>query len=243
MDRDATNLTGKVALVTGATSGIGLASARRMAKAGMKLAISGRRRELLERNAGELGECLALPGEITESGVPEALIDDTLSRYGRLDVVMSNAGLVENGTVEELDLERVARMVRVNVEAAFRVMYLAVRHFKRAGSGHLVCTSSVLGIKSRPFIGAYAGTKHAVEALAEALRIELAGTGIRITCVEPGLVATDLHRDFEQHPSKMQGIEEMLTPDDVARSVLFALEQPPHVLVPRVLLLPREQPM
>ncbi len=236
-------LEGRVALVTGATSGIGLATARRMAEAGMKLAISGRRAEQLETNAAALGECIALPGEISADGTAEALFRRTLERYGRLDVVMSNAGLVENGPVESIDLDRVARMVRVNVEAAFRVMYLAARHFRQTGSGHLVCTSSVLGTKVRPFIGAYAGTKHAVEALAEALRLELVGTGVRITCVEPGLVATELHRDFDEHPSKMQGIDEPLTADDVARSVMFALEQPAHVLVPRVMLLPRQQPM
>jgi len=237
------DLKGKVALITGATSGIGLATAERMAAAGMQLVISGRRAELLAENAAALGECIAVAGEITEDGVPEELFRRTLEAYGRLDVVMSNAGLVANGTVETLDLDLVSRMVRVNVEAAFRVMYLAARHFKHAGSGHLVCTSSVLGIKSRPLIGAYAGTKHAVEALAEALRLELVGTGIRITCVEPGLVSTDLHRDFAESPTKMQGISEPLLPEDVARAVMFALEQPDHVLVPRVLILAREQPM
>jgi len=236
-------LEGRVALITGATSGIGLASARRMAKSGMRLAISGRRADRLEANAKALGKCIALPGEITDDGAPEDLFRRTLDHHGRLDVVMCNAGLVENGPIESIDLDRVTRMVRVNVKAAFRVMYLAVRHLRAAGSGHLVCTSSVLGIKSRPFIGAYAGTKHAVEALAEGLRLELAGSGIRITCVEPGLVATDLHRDFEQAPSKMQGIDEPLTADDVARCVMFALEQPDNVLVPRVLVLPRQQPM
>ena len=236
-------LEGKVALITGATSGIGLATARRMAASGMKLAISGRRADLLEKNARALGNCIALPGEITEDGAAEDLFARTLDTYGRLDVVMSNAGLVANGTAESLDLDLVSRMVRVNVEAAFRVMYLAVRHFKQAGSGHLLCTSSVLGIKVRPLIGAYAGTKHAVEALAEALRLELVGTGIRVTCIEPGLVSTDLHRDFAEHPSKMQGIQEPLTPEDVASGIMFALEQPAHVLVPRVLMLAREQPM
>lgn len=237
------DLNGKVALITGATSGIGLASARCMAAAGMKLVISGRRADLLGQRAAELGACIAQPGEITAPGVPEALFERTLDAYGRLDVVMSNAGLIANGPIEAVDLDQISRMVRVNVEAAFRVMYLAVRHFQQAGSGHLVCTSSVLGIKSRPLIGAYAGTKHAVEALAEALRLELVGSGIRITCIEPGLVSTDLHRDFAEHPSKLQGIQHPLTPEDVARGVMFALEQPPNVLVPRVLMLAREQPM
>ncbi len=237
------SLDGKVALITGATSGIGLASARAMAAAGMKLVIAGQRASLLAENAKALGDCVAVAGDITEPGAPEALFQRALDTHGRLDVVMNNAGLVENGPAETIDLDRVSRMVRVNVEVAFRVMYLAIRHFKQQGSGHLVNTSSVLGTKVRPNIGAYAGTKHAVEALAEALRLEVVGSGIRVTCVEPGLVATDLHRDFAEPPSKMQGIEEPLKPEDVARSVMFALEQPSHVLIPRVLILPREQPM
>lgn len=236
-------LEGKVALITGGSSGIGLATARRMAAAGMTLVITGRREDVLERNARELGNCTAIAGEITDPAVVDALFEQTLAKHGRLDVVMSNAGLVENGRMEEIDVDSVCRMVRVNVEAAFRVMYRAARHFKEAGAGHLLCTSSVLGTKSRPYIGAYAGTKHAVEALAEALRIEFARTGIRVTCLQPGLVTTELHRDFAEHPSRMQDIDHPLEPDDVARAAMFALEQPPNVLVPAIMLLPSQQPM
>jgi NADP-dependent 3-hydroxy acid dehydrogenase YdfG len=212
-----------------------------MAAAGMKLAISGRRADVLEENASQLGECIALPCEITEPGAPERLFERTLAAYGRIDVVLNNAGLVANGPLESIDIEDVCAMVRVNVEAAFRVIYLAVRHLKAAGGGHLVNTSSVLGTKVRPFIGAYAGTKHAIEALSESLRMELTGTGVRITCIEPGLVKTDLHRHWPERPERMQGVERPLTPEDVARSVMFALDQPPHAYIPRIMVLPTQQ--
>ena len=114
------SLEGQVALITGATSGIGLATARAMTAAGMKLAIAGRRAERLRANAEDLGECISLPGEITDDGAPEALFQQTLDHYGRLDVVFSNAGLIANGPAEDIDLDDVSRMVRVNVEAMFR---------------------------------------------------------------------------------------------------------------------------
>ena len=120
-------------------------------------------------------------------------------------------------------------------------MHLAVKHFRSRGKGHLVNTGSVLGTKVRAQIGAYAGTKHAVEALSEALRLELAGTGIRITTVEPGLVRTELHRDIPKKAGVLPDVAEPLTPADVARCVMFALDQPPHVNLPRIMLLPRDQ--
>jgi NADP-dependent 3-hydroxy acid dehydrogenase YdfG len=133
--------------------------------------------------------------------------------------------------------------VRVNFEAAVRVAYVALRHFKAHGSGYLINTSSILGTKVRPTAGVYAGTKFGIEALTEALRIEVAGTGIRVGCIEPGLVMTELQDHFEVHPRDMLGIERPLEPADVARVVRFMLEQPPHVVIPRIMVLPSEQPM
>jgi NADP-dependent 3-hydroxy acid dehydrogenase YdfG len=132
-------------------------------------------------------------------------------------------------------------MVRVNVEAAYRMAYTAVKHFRRVGRGHLVNTSSVLGFKVRPKAGAYAGTKYAVEALSEALRLELAGSDIKVTCIEPGLVITDLHRDHAVRPEVAQSVAQPLQPADVAQCILFALQQPAHVAIPRLMVLPQSQ--
>jgi len=235
------DLKGKTALVTGATSGIGLAIAESLAKAGVRLVISGRRADLLAGHAKRLPECVAIPGEITDAAFANDLFARAVQESGGLDIVVNNAGRVATGPIDEIDIDTVCAMVRVNVEAAFRIMHLAVKHFRSRGNGHLVNTGSVLGTKVRAQIGAYAGTKHAVEALSEALRLELAGTGIGITTVEPGLVRTDLHRDIPKKPGVLPDVAEPLTPADVARCVMFALDQPAHVNLPRIMLLPRDQ--
>jgi len=235
------DLKGKAALVTGATSGIGLAIAESLAAAGVRLVISGRRAELLAAHAKRLPECVAIPGEITDAAFANGLFARAVEQTGGLDIVVNNAGRVATAPIDDIDIDAVCAMVRVNVEAAFRIAHLAVKHFRMRGAGHLINTGSVLGTKVRAQIGAYAGTKHAVEALAEALRLELAGTGIRITTVEPGLVRTDLHRDIARKEGVLPDVAEPLTPADVARSVMFALDQPAHVNIPRIMLLPRDQ--
>jgi len=235
------DLKGKSALVTGATSGIGLAIAESLAKAGVRLVLTGRRADLLAAHAKRLPACIALPGEITDPAFANDLFARAVREYDGLDIVVNNAGRVATAPIDDIDVEAVCAMVRVNVEAAFRIAHLAVKHFRTRGRGHLINTGSVLGTKVRAQIGAYAGTKHAVEALSEALRLELAGSGIRITTVEPGLVRTDLHRDIATKEGALPDVAEPLTPADVARCVMFALDQPPHVNIPRIMLLPRDQ--
>lgn len=238
-------LAGRVAIVTGATSGIGTALARALDARGVKLVLTGRRADRLEALVAELGAAHALAGDITDPVLPGRLVEAALEAHGRLDIACNNAGLLAFGTIEEIDLERMATMVRVNVEAAYRFAYTVLRHFKAQNRGHLVNTSSVAGTKVRPTIGAYAGTKHALEALAHGLRIELAETDVRISNVQPGLVATDIfaHMPADEHPGRQQGIDQPLRPEDVARAVLFMLEQPAHVSIPTLMLKPTHQPM
>lgn len=234
-------LANQVALITGASSGIGAAVAKSLHAAGMQLVLTGRRVEQLEEVARSANNAALLPGDITDPALPDRLIALALERFGRCDVVFNNAGVIDVAPIEETDVDRVCRMVRVNVEAAFRLAYVALKHFKKQNTGHLLNTSSILGTKVRPNAGAYAGTKYAIEALSEALRMELAGTPIRVSCIEPGLVLTGLHRDWKVHPTKALNIPNPLRPDDIARAVRFILEQPPHVSVPRLMMLPSEQ--
>lgn len=235
------SLKGQVAIITGASSGIGVAVARNLRQAGMKLVLTARRQERLGRLASELGDAVFVAADITEPDVPAQLIDKAVGAFGRCDVVFNNAGVIEVSPIAEADLERICRMVRINVEAAYRMAYVALQYFQKVKSGHLINTSSILGTKVRPTAGAYAGTKYAIEALSEALRVELAGTNVKVSCVQPGLVLTELHNRWKVHPTESLKISSPLQPEDVARSVRFILEQPAHVRIPKLMVLPGEQ--
>lgn len=234
------DLSGRTVVVTGASSGIGEAVARDLAQCGAKILVTARREERLRQMASQLPECAYLAGDLTQPELPAQVIRKAELIHGGCDVVVNNAGIIETGTVNEIDLSRLSQMVRLNVEAAYRMAHVALRHFKKQGHGHLVNISSVLGTKTRERAGAYAGTKYALEALSEALRMEFAGTDIKVSCVEPGLARTELHEHYDQHPAEALGIEKPLTPEDVARSVRFVLDQPDHVRIARILVLPGE---
>ena len=115
-----------------------------------------------------------------------------------------------------------------------------MKRFKKQGFGHVVNISSVLGTKVRPTAGGYAATKFAMEALSEALRMELRGTNIKISCVEPGLVMTELHNDWKVHPKESMNIHEPLTVDNVVETVRFIINQPDHVRIPKLMILPKD---
>lgn len=230
-------LSGQVAIITGATSGIGLAVARELREQGMRLVLTGRSATRL----GQVGEEFGAPtvdGDMGDPATVPRLLEVALSEHGRCDVVLNGAGTIEVGEIESIDIDKVCEMARVNVEASYRVAYTFMKHFRARNAGHLINVSSVLGTKVRPTAGAYAGTKYAIEALSEALRMEVAGTPVAVSCIEPGLVATELHRDWHVHPTEGMGISEPLQPEDVARCVTFLLTQPSHVRIPRMMVLP-----
>jgi NADP-dependent 3-hydroxy acid dehydrogenase YdfG len=230
----------KVAVITGATGGIGAAVAKALSGAGYRLVLNGRSTERLEALASELEmPSVIVAGDLRDAAIPEKLLSAALDRFDRCDVCFNNGGILEVGPIKTIDVERVCEMVRVNVEAAFRVAYVFLKQFVEQGSGHLINTSSVLGKKVRSTAGAYAATKYAIEALSEALRIELSKTDVQVSCIQPGLVRTGLHDRWEIPPSEAMGIAEPLTPADIARVVLFILEQPPHVRIPQLMILPK----
>jgi NADP-dependent 3-hydroxy acid dehydrogenase YdfG len=235
------DLRDKVAVITGASSGIGRAVALNLNEIGVKFVLTGRREDRLMEIKGELAHAAVLPGDICQEGMPQNLLKMALDTFGRCDIVFNNAGVITVGSIDDIDIEEMAHMVRVNVEAAFRMAYVAVKHFKSTGSGYLLNTSSVLGTKVRPTAGAYAGTKFAIEALTEALRLELAKTNIGVAAIEPGLVKTELHRDWQVQPAQSMNIARPLQPEDIARVVRFILEQPDHVRLPRILVVPADQ--
>jgi len=233
-------LKNKTAIVTGATSGIGLATARALHKAGVNLVVTGRTAERVNKIIQEFDGVASLVGDVRAPELPQRLIDLALEQFGSCDIVINNAGVIHNGPIDKIDIDAVCEMVQINVEAAFRVAYTAVKHFDSVNSGHLINISSVLGTKTRIYTGAYAGTKHAIEALSEALRIEFSRRPIHTTCIQPGLVMTDLHRDYPVHPKEPMKIDKPLSPDDIADAVMYALTRPEHVTIPTMLVLPKD---
>ena len=209
----------------------------------MNLVLTARRRDRLYELANRLGNCAVVVGDVTCDEVPQRIIDTALSEFGRCDVVLNGAGTMYAGSIEEIDIDTICSMVRVNFEAMTRMAYVSLKHFKKTGSGHLFNISSILGTKVRPNTGPYAGSKYAVEALSEALRMEVAKSDIKVTVIEPGIVKTELQNHFEVHPCQLLGVSNPLLPCDVARCVRFVLQQPSHVRIPVMMVLPSDQAM
>jgi len=234
-------LDGRVAIVTGASSGIGKAVARELSRANIKIVMAARRKDVLEELQNELVESVVVDGDITDVDMPQKLLCKALDTYGRCDIVVHAAGILHSGMIDDVDINEMCNMVRINFEASVRISYEVLKHFKKTGSGHLIHLSSILGTKVRPGNGVYAGTKYAIEALVEALRMELAGTKIQISAIEPGVTITELHNNIPVHPTKALGISTPLQPEDVASCIGFILHQPDHVRIPVMMILPGEQ--
>jgi NADP-dependent 3-hydroxy acid dehydrogenase YdfG len=217
--------------------------AEELSAAGMKLLLTARRGDRLRETAERLKDCSIVVGDITDPALPQQLVDESLAKFGRCDVVFNSAGIMHAAPYDQADIDDLCEMVRVNFEAATRMAYTALAHFRTAGSGHLVNVSSILGTKVRPNAGVYAGTKYAIEALSEALRMEVAKTNIKVSVIEPGVVVSELQDHFPIHPRESLGITQPLVPSDIGRAVRFILEQPAHVRIPRLMILPGEQPM
>lgn len=186
-----TKLTGKVAVITGSSGGIGEAIARDLDQAGAKIVLTGRSEEKLKRIAVDLQQP-AIVSEITDPALPAKLMDAALTHFGQLDIFINNAGVMKIGSIDEVDIEGLCEMVRINLESVVRCSYHVMRHFKQQNSGYLINMSSIAGTRSFPTIGVYNATKFAVEALSDALRMEVAGSGIGVAVVEPGTVETGL---------------------------------------------------
>ncbi len=232
---------GKVILITGANSGIGKATAELLTEAGMKCLLTARNEERLNDLVRRLPGASAVAGDMIDPALPRKLVDAAVTTYGRLDAVFNNAGVMNIGSIEEADLESLCSMVRLNFEAVVRMSYTALRYMKPKGSGFLINTSSLAGLKTFPQLGVYNGTKFAVEAFTDALRMELAGSGVRAAVIEPGRTNTHLFDHWGEN-QKFDPAQGMLEPEDVARCVRFILEQPDEVLIPRLLVVPARQP-
>jgi NADP-dependent 3-hydroxy acid dehydrogenase YdfG len=171
---------------------------------------------------------------------PQQILDKAFSEFGRVDIVFNNAGVMQIGAIDEVDIEVLCEMVRLNFESVVRMSYLALRPMKKQGSGFLINSSSLAGLKAFPEIGAYNGTKFAVEALTDALRMELAGSGVKVTAIEPGRTRTELFSHWPEE-KKFKPENGLIEADDIARCLEFILVQPQEVLIPRLLVVPARQ--
>jgi len=229
---------GKVAVVTGASSGIGAAIAQTLSKAGANLIITARRRgRLQELAAGLPGRSAVLDADISSPDTPSRLLSLALEQFGRADILVNNAGIIAAGSVDAVDLDALGQMTRVNFDAVVRASYLFARVFKAQGSGAIINVSSIGAYLISRRMGVYGALKHALEAFSSSLRIELAGTGVKVGTIAPGTTRTEIFDSMHvsataSAPAIPEGTP--LEPADVAAAVLFMIEQPERVNIARL---------
>jgi NADP-dependent 3-hydroxy acid dehydrogenase YdfG len=245
------SLQGKVCVVTGASSGIGEATARRLSEAGAVLALAARREDRLKALVDEIessgGRALGIPTDVADESQAKALIERAASELGRLDVLVNNAGVMLLGPVVGADTEEWRRMVHVNLLGLFYCTHAALPIMGSQGSGHVVNISSTAGRYAYAGAAVYNATKWGVNGFSEALRQEVLHAKVRVTVIEPGAVETEL-ADHITNPIAKEAIQrlrtemkEPLRAEDIAEAIFYAVSQPGHVNVNEMLVRPLEQ--
>ena len=243
------NIAGKVVVITGASSGLGEAAARLLAAEGAKLALGARRLDRLVALADEItaagGQALVLRTDVTDLAQVQALVDAAVEKFGRIDVMLNNAGLMALAPMEKRRTDEWDRMVDINIKGVLYGIAAALPHMQAQKSGQIINVSSVAGHKVRPGNAVYASTKHAVRAFSEGLRMEVKPWGIRTTIISPGAVATEL-ADGSGDPEASAAVHDYyasvaIGADAFARAVAFAMSQPADVDVNEILFRPTKQ--
>ncbi|AVR98358.1 SDR family oxidoreductase [Pseudoduganella armeniaca] len=242
----------KVALVTGASSGIGAATAKKLAAAGVKVGLAARRLDRLRALADEIreagGEALAIEMDVTDQGAVERGVKVLADRFGTIDIVFANAGLMPISDIASLKVDEWHRMVDVNVKGLFNTVAAVLPILQQKKSGHIVTTSSIAGRKTFPGLGVYCATKHAVAAFTDILRMEVAPKyNIRVTCVQPGAVESELfeHITDANYRQQMEALKEQMTflkAEDIGDSIVHVLRAPARVDLAEVFIMPTSQP-
>jgi NADP-dependent 3-hydroxy acid dehydrogenase YdfG len=249
-------LTGTVAIVTGASSGIGEATAVAFAQSGASVVIAARRRDRLDALSARIGEsggmAVAVECDVTDESQARGLVDRTIDELGRLDILLNNAGVMLLGKVEGADVRQWRQMLDLNVAALMNLSHAALPHLLAAAekeprrAADIVNVSSVAGRVARVGSGAYNASKWAVNAFSEALRQEVTGRHVRVGLIEPGAVATEL-ASHNTDPEVVAGMKrrfgsiERMTAEDIAEAVLFMVTRPRHVAINEILVRPTEQ--
>lgn len=231
-----TVLNNKTAVVTGASSGIGEATARALAAQGVKVMLVARRSDRLASLAADIGggACyVAL--DLAQPDASQAMLDAATAALGKIDIVINNAGILRTSHVDAFDLAELSPLIAINYEAVVRSSILFARAMKANGSGQIVNLSS-LGAQSRaPGTGIYGGLKAALESFTEVLRIELAGSGVRVGLIAPGTTSTEIFEDMKSRGEPAwDEYAPAMTPDDIARAVVYMCSQSGNANVARV---------
>jgi ribitol 2-dehydrogenase len=236
-------LSGKVAVVTGASSGIGRATARALADAGALLVVAARSTEKLEQAARDLGgTATAIAADVTSTEEVDDLLNKTIEMHGRIDILIANAGIYAGGDFVANDVTQLLRLIDTNVGGVVRAIHGTLKYMIAAGTGDIVVTSSVSGHQAIHWEPVYSASKHAVQALTHGLRRQLLGTGVRIGAIAPGVVLNDLWQVADA-AAVADGVAAGtgLTSEDVADAVLYMLTLPRHINIRDLVMLPINQ--
>ena len=240
----------KVAIITGASSGIGNATALALSKEGVKVAVGARRTDRLEQLAKKIkengGEVFFQKLDVTKKSECDSFVKAVLDKWGSVDILVNNAGLMPLSFFKNLKVDEWDRMIDVNIKGVLYCTGAVINHMKEKKSGHIVNISSVAGRIVFPAGSVYCATKHAITAFSEGLRQEFSvRSKIRVTCIEPGVVATELNdsitdeslSSFVESAKKMEALQA----DDIANAIVYAVKSPEHVSVNEVLVRPTTQ--
>ncbi|HTR40611.1 MAG TPA: SDR family oxidoreductase [Pseudomonadales bacterium] len=245
----ANNIAGKVIVITGASSGLGEAAARLLSAEGATVVLGARRVEKLKSLENELsakgGKALAIATDVTKRDDVKNLVDAAVQKFGRIDVIINNAGLMPQSPLERLKVDEWDQMIDVNIKGVLYGIAAALPHMTRQKSGHIINVSSVAGHKIRGGATVYAATKFAVRALSEGLRMEVKPYNIRTTIISPGAVDTELPNTITD-PDTAARLnqfykETAISADSFARTVAFAISQPNDMDVNEILFRPTRQ--
>ena len=237
-------LTDKVVIITGASSGIGAATARALAREGCQLTLAARSTSRLEQLAEELGRSrtLVVPTDLTDGAAVVAMVGQTVARFGRVDVLFANAGIYIPGQVADGDPEAWATLMDVNVDGVLRSVHAVLPHLLAQKSGDILVTSSISGLIDIHWEPVYSASKHAIQGFVHTLRRQVAAQGIRVGAIAPGMVANELWGFTD--PAQIAAMAERhasLTSEDVAEAVVFMLSRPAHVTIRDLVMLPQNQ--
>jgi NADP-dependent 3-hydroxy acid dehydrogenase YdfG len=237
------SLSGKVALVTGASSGIGEATAISLAAAGATVAVSARRADrlagLVARIEAAGGKALALAGDMAVEAEALKAVEDTVAQLGRIDILINSAGVMQAGNVENADLDEYRRVFDINLFATLYTCRAAVPHMLKQGGGDIVTISSLAGKKGGPFTNAYSASKHAVNSMTDAMRQELGDRNIRVSILMPGATETEVAHNIsdpnwrsaiQTHVSKEGAVQ----PSDIGDTITFMLSLPRNVNISEI---------